>query len=116
MLSIAYPDVPSNRWSTVSVPAPSADRSSVIRVRILFGFSVSTSIVPLRSPPGVDTIMLPVVERDVSLPSAARPPTAARLFSTISSAVCAPAAPAQLRTTTASISLLKVKRMALILS
>ena len=38
---------------------------------------------------GVATVMVPAMTREVSLLSAARPPIAARCFSTISSAVCA---------------------------
>ena len=49
---------------------------------------------PDTSPACVETETVPVDRRDVSLASAARPPSAARCFSMTSSAVCANATPA----------------------
>src|SRR5690242_17996546 len=60
-------------------------------VRDLFGALLYASTAPDRSPPGVDTEIVPVVTREVIFASAARPPIALRCFSTMSSAVCADA-------------------------
>src|SRR5690349_9771670 len=78
-----------------SVPAPTDDRSSVINVRALFGAWLSTSIDAGKLPASVSTSIVPDVERDSIFWSAARPPTAAMLFSATSSAVCAAAGSAQ---------------------
>src|SRR5215208_1666134 len=82
-------------------PRLKADASIFTRERNLFGCWLRSSMVPLTSPPGVETVMVPLIEREVTLPSAARPPTAVRYFSTISSAVCASATLAQIRTAAA---------------
>src|SRR5689334_5333719 len=81
-------------------PAPSELRSRLISVRDLFGCAFRTSIVPEISPAGVDTIIVPAVDREVSFPRAAVPPRAVRVLSTISSAVWAEAMVAELKTST----------------
>ena len=46
-------------------------------VRSLFGRRFRISMGPVRSPTGVVSVMVPVMDRDVSFASAARPPIAA---------------------------------------
>ena len=64
-----------------------------MNVRALFGAWFRTSTVPFTSPAGVVTEIWPVVEREVSLLSASRPPSAVIILPTTSSAVWARAAP-----------------------
>src|SRR6188472_4751737 len=94
----------------VILPAPIAERSSGMIVCVLFGAWFTTSIVPATSPPGVVTVMVPVVTRDVTLASASRPPPATMPFSMMSSAVCADAA-APTRTKVVSSTPLAITRM-----
>src|SRR5713101_3043844 len=88
----------------VSWPAPSAVRSTWISVRDLFGASLRMSIVPVTSPAGVDNVIEPVADRDLSLACAARPPTAAMYRSMTCSAVCAdaPRTPARITAATST--------------
>src|SRR5579863_1243674 len=81
------PDVPSNRCTMSTDPAPMAVRSSVIDTRVLLGAFERISIGPDRSPPGVDTVAVPVARRVVSLPRASAPPMACKYFATMSSTV-----------------------------
>jgi hypothetical protein len=67
------------------------------------------------SPAGVETVMVPVMTRDFNFPSAARPPSAARCFSTIWSGVCACASCAQPTTSSASVSLRETALMSVLL-
>ena len=53
----------------------------------LFGAWFQTSMAPLRSPTGLEMVIVPIEYRDLIFASAARPPTAFRYFSTSSSAV-----------------------------
>src|SRR4029079_2784743 len=62
-----------------------------ISTRDLFGAFRYSSTGPERSVPCVLTTMLPVDLREVSFPSASRPPSAARYLSMSASAVCADA-------------------------
>src|SRR5262249_35273359 len=57
----------------------------------LFGCWFRISIEPETVPLGNDRVIVPVVDLEVTFARAARPPSAARCFSTTSSADCAPA-------------------------
>src|SRR5882757_5811698 len=87
-----------------SWPAPSEDRSTLISVRDLFGTAFRTSTGPETSPPGVDNVIVPAADWDVTLPNAARPPSAVTLLSITSSAVWARPACAQMRNSDANAS------------
>src|SRR5258708_29341017 len=72
-------------------PAPRDDKSTVIKLRDLFGDALRISTEPDTSPPGIESVMLPVMRRDFNCVNAARPPSAVMLLAITSSAVCADA-------------------------
>jgi intracellular sulfur oxidation DsrE/DsrF family protein len=83
-------------------PAPSADRSALISDRDLLGAAFRISTEPVMSPAGVNKTIVPLIERDFTFPSAARPPAAVKHRSTTSSAVWADARGAHARRNSAS--------------
>src|SRR5262245_51528018 len=64
-------------------------KSTLIRERDLFGTLPNTCMVPVTSPAGVVSAIVPAMVLDLIFASASRPPSAARCFSITSSAVCA---------------------------
>src|SRR5262245_8992056 len=110
-LSSTYPEVPSNRVSSTNWPAPRAVKSIWTNERDLLGTAFRTSTDPVASPPGVDSAMVPMADRDFTLASAARPPMAVTDFSMTSSAVWAHETCAQPSTTTATTTPLNIALM-----